>query len=74
MLLSYMEKAHVATGGTFCGVRRHPNFLVIFTQFCPLSPQFLVVFMQFYLSLPQIGFLLVIRSPDHQAFSMYGCY
>ena len=44
-----MEKAHVAAGGPFCGVRRRPKFIGVFTQFCP-SP-------------PQIGFLSVIGSP-----------
>ena len=51
-----MEKAHVAAGGPFCGVRRRRR--------------------RFYIVLPvaasKIGFLSVIGSPDHRAFSMYG--
>ena len=42
-----MEKAHVAAGGPFCGVRRRSKFLSVFTKFCPWPPQFLGVFMQF---------------------------
>ena len=68
----YMEKAHVASGGPLCGVRRRPNFLCVFTQFCASQPKFLCVFMQFYpVATSKIGFLLVIESPDHRAFSMY---
>jgi len=33
-----MEKAHVAAGGPFCGVRRRPKFIGVFTQFCPSPP------------------------------------
>ena len=50
---SYMEKAHVAAGGPFCCVHRHPKFLAIFTQFCPSPPQFFGVFTQFCPKPPQ---------------------
>ena len=54
-----MEKAHVAAGGPFCGVRRHPKFLHSFVA----AP----IFERFYTVLPvaasKIGFLWVIGSP-----------
>ena len=42
-----MEKAHVAAGGSFCGVCGRPKFLGVFTQFCPSQLQFLGIFTQF---------------------------
>ena len=63
-------KAHVA-GGQFCGVRRHPKFLGVFTQVCPSLPQFLVVFMQFWPSLPQkLDFCWWL---DHRSTGLFPC-
>ena len=59
----YMEKAHVAACGPFCGMRR------VFTQFCPSLPLFLGVFTQFCPSPPQK--LDFCRWSDHRVFSMY---
>ena len=43
-----MEKANVAAGGTFCGVRRHPKFFSIFTVLSDAA----LIFGRFYAVLP----------------------
>ena len=61
MIWAYMEKAHDAAGGPFCGVRQFYTvlsllqFLSVFTQYCPSPPQ----------KLDFCGW------SDHRAFSMY---
>ena len=60
ILWAYIEKAHVAAGGPFCGVRRRSKSLGRFYTI-------------FFVATSNIGFLSVIGSLDHQAFSMYDC-